>query len=59
MFMHCGYKSVVTKLITPSSAKVNNACNCITTSPYVSIAWCSGKYRNNFNFYEANDIEYL
>jgi hypothetical protein len=34
----------------PSSAEVKNAWSYTSTSPFVFIAWCLVKYRDNFTF---------
>jgi hypothetical protein len=35
---------------SPSSSKLKNACSYAFTSPYVFMAWCLMKYRDNFTF---------
>jgi hypothetical protein len=38
----------------PSSAEVKNAWSYTSTPPYVFIAWCLVKHRDNFTFYLLN-----
>jgi hypothetical protein len=35
----------------PPSAEVKNACSYISIPPYVLMAWCLVKHRDNFTFY--------
>jgi hypothetical protein len=34
----------------PSTAEVKNACSCNSTLPFVFLAWCLVKYRDNFTY---------
>jgi hypothetical protein len=36
---------------SPSSAEVKNAWSCTSTPPYVFMAWCLVKHRDNFTFF--------